>query len=635
MADLTRRGGPAGRLLSVSLSPVRLGTAGAPFVLLLALLGGSILGACGPSARPTIAERAVPANQARGVPGEVASNVAFSDYAGTPACTPCHAEHVASWLATPMHNMTREAKGAIVAAPFDRTFRFKGDSAKLETLTLPSGEAQRFVAIDSKRFGKATYRITRVIGGHHREDYAGVPVASITPDAPALGEPSEEHVMPISFVYATKSFRYKGYSVMVKERPALRAGAVWNQTCIFCHNTPPHLSTVIGAFAGKAGRGYQGEVVDPLLPTSMRAKYTITDDARLAALLRDETKRLGADPKATPAEAVAVTRARFRASHLVETGIGCEACHLGSAEHVRDPAKKPSFEARGGGFSVALPSPSRAATINRVCARCHQVLFSGYEPTWEGGSRSHAPGGSHINSGEARDLMLGACATKLSCVECHAPHSPDATARLRNASAADSDALCTRCHAKYGEPATLRAHSHHEPTGEGARCVGCHMPKKNMALDGGLSRYHRIGSPTDPARVLLDRPLECALCHVDKSVASLTTTMETWWKKSFERESLKKLYGSLDANVIEATAERGKPHEQAVAFFLLGEAKRASAVPLLAGQLRHPYPLVGGYAKRALDAIAGEDLPFELDGDEAQLDADVRAWLGKWQSRSR
>ena len=255
------------------------------------------------------------------------------------------------------------------------------------------------------------------------------------------------------------------------------------------------------------------------------------------------------------------------------------------------------------------------------------MLFSGYEPTWEGGSRHGNAGGGHINSGEARDMMLGACASKLSCVECHDPHAPDATAKLRALGGVDQDALCTKCHGDLASPSALRAHSHHEPAGEGARCLSCHMPKKNLALDGTLSRYHRIGSPNDPQRVLLDRPMECALCHGDKSVESLVATTETWWKRPYDREALRKLYGDLGSNVLLATAERGKPHEQAVAFYLLGEARTKAAVPLLAGQLTHPYPLVRGYAKRALDTIASRPIPVDIDADDAAIEAAAKAWL--------
>ena len=170
-----------------------------------------------------------------------------------------------------------------------------------------------------------------------------------------------------------------------------------------------------------------------------------------------------------------------------------------------------------------------------------------------------------------------------------------------------------------------------DPAGEGARCLSCHMPKKNLALDGTLSRYHRIGSPNDPQRVLLDRPMECALCHADKSVEALVSTTEKWWKRPFDREPLRKLYGDLEANVLLATAERGKPHEQAVAFYLLGESRSKPALPILATQLTHPYPLVRGYAKRALDTIVGAPIPIDIDAEDATIEATTKSWLSTYR----
>jgi predicted CXXCH cytochrome family protein len=596
-----------------------------------------VLASCGPAA-PTGAStpRAPTPKSGAGAASEVSSNVVFADYAGTQACAKCHAGHVRSWLASPMHNMTREPSLADVKGPFDGTvFRFKDDTARLEA----AGGA-RFITIQSTRFGTGTYRLTRVIGGNHREDYAGVLVASARADAPPIMQPPEELVLPVSWVFAPGqkskgALRYKGYSVMVKERPGLHAGPVWNQTCIFCHNTEPFLSTVLGALAGPSAKAYQGEVVDPLLPRERRAEWIVTDPSALSSALETELARIGVKRShPTPVQAIAATRGAFRREHLVELGIGCESCHLGSAEHVRDTKKLPSFEPRSSFFAVKWPASAtvgpaelRATRINRACARCHQVVFSGYEPTWEGGTRHGNAGGTHINSGEARDMILGACATKLSCAECHDPHAPDATAKLRALTGTQQDALCTQCHDKYASADALRAHAHHEPAGEGARCLNCHMPKKNLALDGTTSRYHRIGSPNDPQRVLLDRPMECALCHADKSVESLVTTTETWWKRPYDREALRKLYGSLDANVLLATAERGKPHEQAVAFYVLGEARTRAAVPVLASQLTHPYPLVRGYAKRALDSVAGSAIPIDIDAEDAEIEAKAKAWL--------
>jgi predicted CXXCH cytochrome family protein len=577
------------------------------------------------------------ATSARAAPHTLTSNVRFEDYAGTAACKRCHEAQYASWMQSPMHNMTRDAGAARISGPFDgATFRFKGDTARLET-----AGGKRYVTVESAKFGSGRYQLTRVIGGHHREDYVGV---LVSPDGKRLSD--EEVVLPVSFVYATKSLRYKGYSVMVKERSGLRAGPEWGKTCIFCHNTPPHLDTVLGALVGKGARPYQGEVVDALLPKEKRVAWKVTDEDALASTLERELSRIGAPTSGTitPARAIESIRSRFRGEQLVEVGIGCEACHLGSAEHVRDPSVLPSFEPTSPLLSVRYPGSGgsgaredgasrRAARVNRTCAKCHQVLFSGYEWTWEGGTRKGNPGGGNINSGEARDMLLGACSTKLTCVECHDPHARDATAALRAMSQTEQNGLCTRCHAELASPEAVRAHSHHDPTRAGGACIACHMPRKNMSLDGGLTPYHRIGSPTAPARVLLDRPLECALCHADKTVESLVSTMETWWRRSYDRAALAKLYGALDANVMLATAERGKPHEQAVAFAILGETRNRAAVPVLAAQLTHPYPIVRGYAKRALDAIEGAPVPVDIDADDVALDAQIKAWLSAQRSR--
>jgi hypothetical protein len=79
--------------------------------------------------------------------------------------------------------------------------------------------------------------------------------------------------------------------------------------------------------------------------------------------------------------------------------------------------------------------------------------------------------------------------------------------------------------------------------------------------------------------------------------------MERWWPVRYPRQRIEELYGSLDANVIRATLERGKAHEQAVAIGVLSEARALDAAPLLSRQLANEYPLVREWAKRALEAL--------------------------------
>jgi hypothetical protein len=149
------------------------------------------------------------------------------------------------------------------------------------------------------------------------------------------------------------------------------------------------------------------------------------------------------------------------------------------------------------------------------------------------------------------------------------------------------------------------------------------MPRKNMGLGYALTRYHRIGSPDEPARVERDRPLECALCHADKTVGDLVGTMESWWGKRYDRAALVELYGALDARPIEATLSRGKAHEQAVALSVAERAGLRGATPAVARQLTNPFPLVRYYARRALEALHGP-CPVDLDRDTAEIAAAVR-----------
>ena len=64
------------------------------------------------------------------------------------------------------------------------------------------------------------------------------------------------------------------------------------------------------------------------------------------------------------------------------------------------------------GSTSRCPARRPRRSANRACARCHQVLFSRYPFTWEGGRRDAIAGGSHINSGEARDFLLGGCSRR-------------------------------------------------------------------------------------------------------------------------------------------------------------------------------------------------------------------------------
>lgn len=556
------------------------------------------------------------------------------DYAGSASCEPCHSEIYDTWTRAPMHNMTRMPGAVPGGAPFDgRVFRFKNDTATLATV-----DGDRYVTVRSQKYGDGIWRVTKIIGGHYREDFAGLKVDAAAKSARILGDSHDEEVLPVSYVLGTQSLRYKGYSVMTPERDGLKAGPVWNRTCIFCHNTAPYLSSMLGALAGAAAKPYQGEVVDPLLPAGERASFVVSDEDGMKHALEDELSFLHKMPEKFGSKSMRYalvstidgTRADFWAGDLLEVGIGCESCHGGAKEHVHDPKTKPSFVPHAP-FVGTAGIRSDAEAMTRTCGRCHQVLFSGYPWTWEGGRRNESDrGGSHINSGEARDFMLGHCATKMTCVDCHDPHAPGNEKRIHELEDTPAgNAVCQRCHAKYTSDDAIRAHTHHDPRGEGGKCMSCHMPKKNMSLGGGTTRYHRIASPTDVDKVERDRPLECALCHADKTVRQILGDMKRLWGKSYDETRVAALYGgNLDQNAIVAAVANGKPHEKAPAMYVAGQNKLRAAADYEGEEMTDGYPIVRGYAARALASTFGEGVPVDvLAEDDAKISEAVRAYL--------
>jgi len=556
---------------------------------------------------------------------ETHSNVLRSDYVGSGVCGTCHERQYRAWLASPMHKMTQAPEQVDLRAPFSgETFVFKDDRATL----FRSGRAL-LLRLASGTQGTHLYRVTRIIGNHYREDFAGVEVDS--PEQPVDRGSGPELILPVTYYFESQGYRPKGYSVMTHERPGLRAGGTWNRTCIFCHNTVPWLDTALGALAGPNPPSYQGTVVDRTLPPALRMKYEVTSAHGLRHALADELGFLGGS---LPAEAgneeaaraaIRTIASRFEGRHLVEEGIGCESCHGGGREHAADPHVRTSYSPRSSFLDVEPADgtkPSRALLINRTCARCHQVLFSRYPFTWEGGLRHGAHlGGSSTTSGEARDFLLGGPGASLPCTACHDPHALDRPEALARLATAPANAPCTRCHPSYASRDGLAAHAHHDPSGPAGSCVACHMPRKNMALDYRLTRYHRIGSPTDRERVEGDRPLECALCHAEKSTESLLLAMERLWDKQYDRRRLQALYGDLDGNNLAATVARGRPHEQVVAAMTLAERRAPNAASLIAGLLTSSFPLARRFAAKALAEVMPAPCAIDVDAPVAEIEA--------------
>ncbi|MFI5308760.1 MAG: hypothetical protein ACHQ53_15490, partial [Polyangiales bacterium] len=104
--------------------------------------------------------------------------------------------------------------------------------------------------------------------------------------------------------------------------------------------------------------------------------------------------------------------------------------------------------------------------------------------------------------------------------------------------------------------------------------------------------------------------------------------MERFYGKRYDRDALRELYGpDLAVNALASTLERGKPHEQAAAIAVLGQGHDVRALPKLARQLSHAYPLVRHFAKRAIENITATPLPIDVEAPAGAVAAQAERWV--------
>ena len=265
-------------------------------------------------------------------------------------------------------------------------------------------------------------------------------------------------------------------------------------------------------------------------------------------------------------------------SRWADAAIDCEACHGPGAAHAR------SWE------TLSTPSPmlrlenlpSRAKTA--VCARCHGGPPSESDATPEDWARlvtSLADRRGFFPDGRAAGqiyqqpaFVQSPCHRQggLACTDCHEAHGPG----LKGGG--DLDSLCVGCH----EGKASRAHTFHAPSGAGARCLECHMPRVLSGLTAH-QRDHRIGVPLPAVE---DTPDACTACHKDHDKAWAAAAWRERW------------------------GEPPRATLDAVRGVRLARDDDPAAIPLLTAALAHGDPFFRANAVRVLaDATAGIDDP--------------------------
>jgi predicted CXXCH cytochrome family protein len=531
-------------------------------------------------------------------------------YAGASGCAACHPEHFATWQRTFHRTMTQLPETGAVLGDFDgaavdlfggtaRPFR-AGDGFFIEVPDGTGGRraAQVALAVGSRRYQQYFERVPR-------------------------GDGSGFVRLPLLWhVSARRWMHLNGVFLEPDSDDWSTHRSLWNENCIFCHNTAPRPGM-------------------------------LNWDAR--------------PPSA----------ARSFDSRVAELGIACEACHGPGHRHAekhRAPAGRyAAWLSSGADEDVVHPAKLEKEAAVAVCGQCHgQRLPRPHEriatwmqagPTYRPGERldqhaepltrdtpsvlADAPtlfadrfwpdGTARLTAYEYQGVVASPCYVRgdMTCGSCHTMHGGDVHGMLEPRMRGND--ACLQCHGEIGRD--VAAHTGHDAAGPGSACMECHMPRVVYGILG-LHRSHRVEVP-DPARDgEAGRPHACTLCHLDRDLAWSAVEMRRLWpgsKTAFRAPERRGDPAPLDLADGLASVLCGDPVQRAVYAHAFGrddgavsDAAAFRRVALIA-TLFDAYPSIRWLAQQSLLRLEGRHgtgltsalLAWRHDGERQARDAEA------------
>jgi predicted CXXCH cytochrome family protein len=435
------------------------------------------------------------------------------------ACFKCHESHYTSWHNTYHRTMTRDATPETVKGDFnDVVHQYRGVESRMsrrdghffiETLD-PEWEkdyARRGIPLEKAGTPQLReFSVDRVVGSHwfqqmlHRDEegrYWRLPMAY--------------HIVEKRWININGAFlvpdtvRFSGFM------------SVWNENCLYCHNT----------------RVVKNPVLFPDEIPGYRTK-------------------------------------------VGELGISCEACHGAAERHVlahRNPARR--YDQHDSGEpdpTIVNPAKLSVTRATDVCARCHgglsprlhewdrtthadpflpgrdlkRFFYQGFseaelrlrrldqdnivvpprpEPL---DGRFWGDGTPLTTALEYQGMALSACYQNghgtMSCLSCHSMHQSEPNHQVKDGMR--TNAACYSCHPAFREK--LVEHTHHGADSNGSLCANCHMPYQVFSLLD-THRTHRIAIPRVKDSLGTGKPHACNLCHLDKSLGWTQENLGKWY----------------------------------------------------------------------------------------------------------
>lgn len=520
---------------------------------------------------------------------QVDSNIHPEDYAGADACRECHRKNYDSWSKHSHRWMNAAAKAVNVKGDFSgESISFQGGIA---TFYRDGGRFfMRLVREDERIYG-----VTQTIGSRFYQYYVGKQITGPATDLDVAFQ--EDHVLP--FGYWLEKEEWVPIVRVTNEHadgqrvdpfaPLVESTVVtYTRSCNACHTTFAlgdqfcremyQMAREVPVSLHWSAANYLDEVRPELLPKSTGS---YRDDEYLDLLY--DLKSLEAP------------------EHAINLGISCEACHLGSKDHVQHPKTMPTFFPASPHLRVEATDKVDGGrthrNLNWTCGRCH----SGERPQF-------AAGMATWNSTEYTDAMRGSCYSELKCVDCHDPHTTIGRSWQRTAE--QDDAKCVRCHQQYATPAAQAAHSHHSAGSEGSRCMNCHMPRLNEGMQD-VVRTHMIFSPTNRAMIYANQPNACNMCHTEKSIDWTLKYLAEWYERQFDSERIEAAYASRTQATAIGWLHSSEESVRLVAADTLFRTSSEWALDELINALDDPYLLNRQFARIGIENM--KDVHLERD----------------------
>ncbi|MCA1780252.1 MAG: hypothetical protein LC637_12985 [Xanthomonadaceae bacterium] len=530
--------------------------------------------------------------------GDAPARIDGAEYVGSEHCHGCHRGRFASWHRTFHRSMTREAGPDTVQGRFDgqavtqwgitvRPVR-QGDRYYFEYFDAPGGRLLQ------------RQRVERTVGSNRYQQY-------LTGDSDGGGNYYRLHLLwhnqDQRWVHTNAAF------LGPDEQHFDSHITVWNNNCIFCHNTGPEPN--VTNYDEMLKRAGAGEPVDPRFDSEFD-------------------------------------------SSVAELGIACESCHGPASLHIERHANVLTrlwYTLTGKtDDSIVSPQDLERDAATQVCGQCHAQrlpksvdimrrflddgpvyrpggdLFESVDLVWP---ESRLPVATPVETDfelrfwddrtprltayEYQGLLQSKCHSdgELTCMNCHSMHDGDPRGMLTDANRGERP--CLECHQPIA--ADIELHTRHAPASAGSACQACHMPEVVYGVME-IHRSHRIEVPDPAADAAANRPNACTLCHVDRSLTWAEEQAAVLWERMPAKVTL---HGGLDTALPDGVTRLfgGDPVERAVTAVAIGRTIERGQIDqpeqwrgILLAALDDDYPAVRRFAWRSLvqlEQTAGSD----------------------------